>query len=281
VWQRWVTGSFLERKYIGALAGCHSAGGHEPIASSRPEMGLAVSDGNRLLTHRAGAVDVDGGGSCSMDVPTTSATDPPSCLVLGDTDLARELTGRLGDLGVRLVRQASELRDAMAGGGPHLLLVSIPPATISAGGDAVSANGTGLRVILPAAAAESGLSTTERGEEASTRLGIGRRLVFDLRARDLIRDGETIHLRPKEFELLALFTAHPRRAFSRQELLAGVWHRDVGRLRTVDVHVHWLRAKIEADPATPRLLRTVPGFGYRYDPPGWGMPANELLTIGS
>jgi DNA-binding response OmpR family regulator len=49
----------------------------------------------------------------------------------------------------------------------------------------------------------------------------------------------------------------------------------------VDVHVHWLRAKIEADPATPRLLRTVPGFGYRYDPPGHGLPANELLTTGS
>jgi hypothetical protein len=205
----------------------------------------------------------------------------PSCVVLADARHVGELVGRLADLDLRIVRRPSDLADALADDGWHLLLVSIPPARLITGAGGQPANGVELRVILPELAAEAGDRGAEPGPEARARLGIGRRLVFDLEARDLIRDGETIHLRPKEFELLALFTAHPRRAFSRQELLAGVWHREAGRLRTVDVHVHWLRSKIEADPATPRLLRTVPGFGYRYDPPGWGTTANELLTIGS
>jgi Transcriptional regulatory protein, C terminal len=217
-----------------------------------------------------------------MDMHSNGSGDRRSCLVVGDSQLADALTGRLGDLDVRLVRRPSELRDALARGGRHLLVVSIPPSSVTTWADDVQPNATDVRLIFP------GVPDTIRGDgdrtanvgEAATQLGIGRRLVFDLQARELVRDGQTIHLRPKEFELLALLATHPRRAFSRQELLAGVWHRDVGRLRTVDVHVHWLRAKIEADPAMPRLLRTVPGFGYRYDPPGHGLLANELLTTG-
>ena len=201
---------------------------------------------------------------------------------MGDAQLADALTGGLADLDVRLIRRPSELRDALAGGGRPLLVVAIPPASLSIWGaeETGTPTATELRVIFPgepsAAYPDDGSAPVD-----ATQLGIGSRLVFDLGARELVRDGEAIHLRPKEFELLALLTTHPRRAFSRRELLAGVWHREAGRLRTVDVHVHWLRAKIEADPATPRLLRTVPGFGYRYDPPGLGLPANELLTTGS
>jgi DNA-binding winged helix-turn-helix (wHTH) protein len=218
----------------------------------------------------------------SMDVRSSNrAPHRHSCLVLGDARLAETLAGRLSDLDIRLVRRPSDLRDAVANGGRHLIVVSIPPATLSTGAEGEPANGTELRVVFRDPAGGEDAAAVVPGEEAATRLGIGRRLVFDLQARDLVRDGETIHLRPKEFELLALFTAHPRRAFSRQELLAGVWRREAGRLRTVDVHVHWLRSKIEADPAMPRLLRTVPGFGYRYDPPGWETAANELLTTGS
>jgi DNA-binding winged helix-turn-helix (wHTH) protein len=217
-----------------------------------------------------------------MDMRRNGSRDLHTCLVLGDAQLADALTGRLGDLDVRLVRRPSEIRDALAGGGRHLLVVSIPPGSLNLQAGGAPATATDLRVIFPG---EPDAEPRDRdglsgSDNSSSQRGIGRRLVFDLQARELVRDGVTVHLRPKEFELLALLTSHPRRAFSRQELLAGVWHRDEGRLRTVDVHVHWLRAKIEADPATPRLLRTVPGFGYRYDPPGHGRLDNELLTTG-
>jgi hypothetical protein len=217
-----------------------------------------------------------------MDLRIDGSRDRQACLVVGDAQLADALTSGLADLDVRLIRRPSDLRDALAGGGRHLLIVSIPPASLSMWGaeETAPATATELRVTFPGEPPAAGGDESSANVDA-TQLGIGSRLVFDLEARELVRDGEAIHLRPKEFELLALLATHPRRAFSRQELLAGVWHREAGRLRTVDVHVHWLRAKIEADPATPRLLRTVPGFGYRYDPAGHGLPANELLTAGS
>ncbi|HLF24817.1 MAG TPA: response regulator transcription factor [Anaerolineae bacterium] len=76
--------------------------------------------------------------------------------------------------------------------------------------------------------------------------------------------GRMVDLTPKEYELLRLFMRHPGRAFGRETLLRQAWGYDYpGDSRTVDVHVQRLRAKIEADPAQPRFLRTVRGFGYR------------------
>ena len=70
-----------------------------------------------------------------------------------------------------------------------------------------------------------------------------------------------------EFQLLATLAADPGRAFTRRQLLDLAWNpRRPIDLRTVDVHVHWLRNKIEAEPARPTHLVTVRGFGYRLDP---------------
>ncbi len=86
-------------------------------------------------------------------------------------------------------------------------------------------------------------------------------------AHELRRDGQVIHLRPKEFGLLALLAAHPGRAYTRRELLHLVWGpAHVGGPRTVDVHVRWLRSKIEPGPE-PAYLVTVRGVGYRLDEP--------------
>ncbi|HEX5826610.1 MAG TPA: response regulator transcription factor [Candidatus Limnocylindrales bacterium] len=99
-------------------------------------------------------------------------------------------------------------------------------------------------------------------------LEISDRLELDLPAHELRRDGRVVHLRPKEFGLLALLAAHPGRAFSRQELLDRVWGPDHGGgARTVDVHVRWLRSKIEPEPVRPVHLVTVRGLGYRLDGP--------------
>jgi len=78
--------------------------------------------------------------------------------------------------------------------------------------------------------------------------------------------GEVLALKPKEYELLHFFARNPRRVFSRDQLLQQVWGYDFsGGSRTVDVHVHWLREKIEADPARPVYLRTSRGVGYLFD----------------
>ena len=78
--------------------------------------------------------------------------------------------------------------------------------------------------------------------------------------------GSILGLSPKEFDLLALLMSNPGRAFSRDYLLDRVWGYDyAGETRTVDVHVRWLRKKIEADPAHPHHLLTVRGVGYKFE----------------
>ena len=79
------------------------------------------------------------------------------------------------------------------------------------------------------------------------------------------RDGIDIRLSPKEYKLLELFMQNPKRVWSRDKLLEHVWSIDyIGDSKTVDVHIRWLREKIEADPSSPTLLITVRGFGYRF-----------------
>lgn len=77
--------------------------------------------------------------------------------------------------------------------------------------------------------------------------------------------GEDINLSPKEFRILELFMSHPRRVWSREQLLERVWGPDfMGDSKTVDVHIRWLREKLETDPSHPKYLQTVRGFGYRF-----------------
>jgi two-component system, OmpR family, response regulator VicR len=79
-----------------------------------------------------------------------------------------------------------------------------------------------------------------------------------------VRDKE-VDLTSKEFALLSLMASHPGRVFSREKLLEHVWGYDYyGDARTVDVHIRHLREKIEPDPATPQLILTVWGAGYKF-----------------
>ncbi|MDB5099910.1 MAG: DNA-binding response regulator [Cyanobacteria bacterium RYN_339] len=73
-----------------------------------------------------------------------------------------------------------------------------------------------------------------------------------------------VELSPKEFKILAMLMSTPGRVFSREELLEQVWGLDFyGDTKTVDVHIRWLREKIEEDPSSPKYVQTVRGFGYR------------------
>ncbi|MEY4297179.1 MAG: hypothetical protein RLZZ423_358 [Cyanobacteriota bacterium] len=79
------------------------------------------------------------------------------------------------------------------------------------------------------------------------------------------RDGLELKLSPKEYRLLELFMQNPRRVWSRDQLIEQVWGIDyIGDSKTVDVHIRWLREKIEDDPSNPAKLVTVRGFGYRF-----------------
>ena len=89
-------------------------------------------------------------------------------------------------------------------------------------------------------------------------------LMVDVARHQVTRDGQNLELTPKEFELLAHLARHPGLALSREQLLAQVWGYDyTGNTRTVDVHVRWLRRKIERDPGKPERLLTVRGVGYK------------------
>lgn len=77
--------------------------------------------------------------------------------------------------------------------------------------------------------------------------------------------GEEISLSPKEFRLLELFISSPRRVWSREQLIEQIWGPDfLGDTKTVDVHIRWLREKLEPDPSQPTYIITVRGFGYRF-----------------
>jgi phosphate regulon transcriptional regulator PhoB len=77
--------------------------------------------------------------------------------------------------------------------------------------------------------------------------------------------GRSVDLTPREFELLRFLAGHPEQVFSRQTLLDRVWGADAYVVdRTVDVHIRWLREKIEEDPSHPRRLLTVRGVGYKF-----------------
>ena len=79
------------------------------------------------------------------------------------------------------------------------------------------------------------------------------------------RDNEDLNLSPKEYRILELFIKNPKRVWSRDQLLEKVWGIDfVGDTKTVDVHIRWLREKIEDEPSAPKHIRTVRGFGYRF-----------------
>jgi DNA-binding response OmpR family regulator len=91
-------------------------------------------------------------------------------------------------------------------------------------------------------------------------------LVIDLTRREVILDNEPLALKPKEYELLLFLAEHRRQMLSREFILERVWGWDfIGDSRTVDVHVRWLRQKIEKDSANPTRIVTVRGGGYRFE----------------
>ncbi|HXM59543.1 MAG TPA: response regulator transcription factor [Terriglobales bacterium] len=92
-------------------------------------------------------------------------------------------------------------------------------------------------------------------------------LEVDLRGTSVLREGKTVPLSAREFQLLRYFVEHPGTTLSRDVLLKEVWSYSTDAFtRTVDVHVASLRQKLEEDPKRPSLIVTVPGLGYKFAP---------------
>ena len=91
-------------------------------------------------------------------------------------------------------------------------------------------------------------------------------LIVNLTRREVTLDGIPLQLKPKEYELLLFFAEHKGQMLSREFILERVWGWDfIGDSRTVDVHIRWLRQKIEKDSANPVRIVTVRGGGYRFE----------------
>ena len=109
---------------------------------------------------------------------------------------------------------------------------------------------------------ELGSQTAEPPQEKLT----FENLVINQTRREVILNDEPVQLKPKEYELLLFLAEHKGQMLSREFILERVWGWDyIGDSRTVDVHIRWLRQKIEAEPAKPERIITVRGGGYRFE----------------
>jgi two-component system response regulator RegX3 len=109
-----------------------------------------------------------------------------------------------------------------------------------------------------------------RGQDNQTRLQVGE-ISVDLVRRRVSVNGQTIHLPLKQFDLLKALMENKDRVVSREELFRSVWDADAAYdTGTLDVHIRWLREKLESDPSHPQRIRTVRGVGYRIVSEGEG-----------
>lgn len=106
------------------------------------------------------------------------------------------------------------------------------------------------------------LRRSHEGEPQEPLLSAGR-VAMDVERHEVRVDGEIVTMPLREFELLELFLRNPDRVLTRSQIITRIWGANyVGDTKTLDVHVKRIRAKIEVEPGTPRLLTTVRGVGY-------------------
>jgi DNA-binding response OmpR family regulator len=220
----------------------------------------------------------------------------PDVLALVDPDAASMLAAGLPGFLVVAETDAARYLDGVASHRTRICVIACPPASpaLLEQAAAIRRRRPALRCMLinERADVEQRLHALELGFDAALardtpdsellgrllllardrrsprdRVAVGDGLELDLSRGNLVRNGRNVHLRPKEFRLLELLARHPGRVYTRRELLERVWGVGPDRNpRTVDVHVRWIRSKIERDPNSPTHLTTVRGVGYRLDP---------------
>jgi two-component system response regulator RegX3 len=221
-------------------------------------------------------------------------------LVLANEGPAAELPGLAGARAIEVTGDPRRFRDILLVERPRIVVVCEPPAS-SEDLELVATqrrrrsrlralhiaapDGIERRIAALAKGFDDAVTTATTSRELAARLAwletrdarrtasrgclpVAEGFELDLVAHVLRHDGDEVHLRPKEFGLLAQLASRPGRVHTREELLERVWGRDhASGARTVDVHVRWLRSKLEPDPERPVHLVTVRGMGYRLDPP--------------
>jgi DNA-binding response OmpR family regulator len=232
-----------------------------------------------------------------VPLPIVSDAQGASWLVLAADGTASLLASAAPGASVTVVADPGRFRELLATLRPRVVVCSRPPATLGDLQAVAEARRRrhAMRAVLvsPPEAVDARLDALARGFDdalastvpldeligrltwhdarsrvrgpSGTVLQFGDGFELDLVAHELRQHGVVVHLRPKEFGLLALLAGHPGRAYTRAELLDRVWGSQRGAGRTVDVHVRWLRSKIEANPDAPQTLVTVRGVGYRLD----------------
>jgi two-component system response regulator RegX3 len=233
----------------------------------------------------------------ATDIADRPAAERSTWVVLADDTLGARLADVAGDVRLRMTGGASAFASTLVHERPRIALVATPPARpddlataarerrrrsalrllyLSPPDDIdgrIAALKLGFDEALPATLDTRELVGRIRWLEerarpgGATELTVADGIVLDTVAHELRNDERRIHLRPKEYQLLTMLAAHPGRVYTRRQLLDRVWGPGhIGDPRTVDVHVRWLRSKIEPRPDVPVHLVTVRGVGYRLDP---------------
>ena len=206
-------------------------------------------DGYRVLTASDGETGVE-----------MARQDRPDLIIL---DLM--LPGLDGMDACRIIRRGSDV--------PILMLTAKTEETdkvvgLELGADDYVSKPFSMRELMARVGAllrRAGASSTPGDSTSEGRLRSGD-LEVDVSRHIATMAGEAVELTPREFDLLALFLTNRGRALSRDQILDSLWGRDyVGDSRTVDVHVRWLRKKIESAPGNPKRIVTVRGLGYRFE----------------
>jgi len=220
------------------------------LVEDEPGLSLTLSD---LLTNEGYEVETAKDGVAGLERASAGGFD---LLVLdlmlprmNGLEVCRELRRRGKDLAILMLTAKSQLTDRVVGlklGADDYLTKPFEPPELLA------------RI-------EAMLRRTKKEKLAPLASFQFDNIDIDFERNRVTRAGAAVNLATKELELLRYLIHHRGNVVSREELLEGVWEYQPGvSSRTIDVHVAWLRQKLEDNPQTPRHIHTVRGVGYRF-----------------
>lgn len=221
----------------------------ETIAIALAEEGynvLTAEDGSSALKLINEATSREGAGAKSLDLIVLDLMLPH----VNGLDLCRLIRHEGNQVPILILSAKGTETDRVVG--------------LEVGADDYLAKPFGMRELIARCRALLRRSNYAQPKSPSACLTFQNIVLYPQECRVTIQDKE-INLSPKEFRLLELFMRHPRRVWSREQLIERVWGPDfMGDSKTVDVHIRWLREKLEVAPSNPQHLVTVRGFGYRF-----------------
>ena len=228
------------------------------LVEDEPGLQLTLSD---RLAAEGYAVETAGDGDTGLARATAEAFD----LVVLDVmlpkrdgfDVCRTLRQRGVKTPILMLTARGQVVDRIVGlklGADDYLTKPFEPLELLARIEALLRRVPATTLVVPAGIAPGGTARHVFDE-----------FVMDVRKAELTRQGEAVELSAKEFQLLRYFLEHRGATISRDELLHEVWgYQNTPSTRTVDVHVAWLRQKLEPNPKVPQLIVTVHGLGYKF-----------------